>query len=59
MASHKIANKFPVNMLALDNGQPKQMGLIEILKAFIDFRFEVVTRRTKFLLNKSEIEPIF
>ena len=29
------------------------MGLIEILNAFINFRFEVVTRRTKFLLNKS------
>jgi DNA gyrase subunit A len=40
-------------MLALDKGQPKQMGLIEILNAFISFRFEVVTRRTKFLLNKA------
>ncbi len=49
----RLQTSFPVNMLALDNGQPKQMGLIEILKAFIDFRFEVVTRRTKFLLNKS------
>ena len=49
----RLQTSFPVNMLALDNGQPKQMGLIEILNAFIDFRFEVVTRRTKFLLNKS------
>ena len=49
----RLQTSFPVNMLALDNGQPKQMGLIEILRAFIDFRFEVVTRRTKFLLNKS------
>ena len=49
----RLQTSFPVNMLALDHGQPKQMGLIEILKAFIDFRFEVVTRRTKFLLNKA------
>ncbi len=49
----RLQTSFPVNMLALDHGQPKQMGLIEILKAFIDFRFEVITRRTKFLLNKA------
>ena len=49
----RLQTSFPVNMLALDGGQPKQLGLIEILKAFIDFRFEVVIRRTKFLLNKA------
>ena len=49
----RLQTSFPVNMLALDKGQPKQMGLIEILQAFISFRFEVVTRRTKFLLNKA------
>ena len=45
----RLQTSFPVNMLALDAGQPKQMGLIEILNAFIEFRFEVVTRRTKFM----------
>ena len=49
----RLQTSFSVNMLALDRGQPKQLGLIEILKAFIDFRFEVVIRRTKFLLNKA------
>ncbi|MDC0227825.1 DNA gyrase subunit A [Alphaproteobacteria bacterium] len=49
----RLQTSFPVNMLALDNGKPKQMGLIEILNAFIDFRFEVVIRRTKFLLDKA------
>ncbi len=49
----RLQTSFPVNMLALDRGQPKQLGLVEILKAFIDFRFEVVIRRTKFLLNKA------
>ena len=32
----RLQTSFPVNMLALDNGKPKQMGLIEILNAFID-----------------------
>ena len=49
----RLQTSFSVNMLALDQGQPKQLGLIEILKAFIDFRFEVVIRRTKFLLKKA------
>jgi len=49
----RLQTSFPVNMLALDHGKPKQMGLLEILNAFINFRFEVVTRRTKFLLNKA------
>mgnify|MGYP000294754812 CR=1 FL=1 len=53
MINTKLESLEPVNMLALDGGQPKQMGLIEILNAFIEFRFEVVTRRTKFMLNKS------
>ncbi|MDC0094094.1 DNA gyrase subunit A, partial [Alphaproteobacteria bacterium] len=34
----RLQTSFPVNMLALDHGKPKQMGLLEILKAFIDFR---------------------
>ena len=49
----RLQTSFPVNMLALDHGKPKQMGLLEILNAFIDFRFDVVVRRTKFLLNKA------
>ncbi len=40
-------------MVALHKGMPKQMNIKEILSAFIDFRKEVVTRRTRFLLNKA------
>ncbi len=44
---------FAVNMLALNAGRPQQMGLKEILEAFIFFREEVITRRTRFELRKA------
>jgi DNA gyrase subunit A len=44
---------FSVNMLALDNNMPKVMGIRYVLNAFIDFRKEVITRRTSYLLNKA------
>ncbi|MBK1667326.1 DNA gyrase subunit A [Rhodovibrio sodomensis] len=37
---------FPANMLALDHNQPRQMNLREILQAWIDFRRQVIRRRT-------------
>jgi DNA gyrase subunit A len=40
-------------MLALNYGQPKLMNLLEVIKIFVDFRFNVTTRRTNFLLNKA------
>lgn len=48
-----LQTSFGVNMLALDRGRPRQMNLKDILDAFIDFRKEVITRRTNFLLNKA------
>lgn len=47
-----LQTSFAVNMIALVHGQPRQLGLIEILKEFIDFRREVVTRRTVYLLRQ-------
>lgn len=44
---------FSVNMLALNYGQPKLMNLLEVISVFVDFRFNVTTRRTNFLLNKA------
>jgi DNA gyrase subunit A len=44
---------FGINMVALVNGQPKLLGLKEILQAFIIHRREVVTRRTIFELRKA------
>ncbi|MDO9333325.1 MAG: DNA gyrase subunit A [Dehalococcoidales bacterium] len=42
---------FAVNMLALVDGQPRVISLKEALQAFIDFRREVITRRSKFELK--------
>ncbi len=44
---------FGVNMLAINKGKPSLMNLKEILKAFIEFREEVVKNRTTYELNKS------
>jgi len=46
-----LQTSFGINALALDGGRPKLMSLKELLEAFIRFRAEVITRRTKFELN--------
>ena len=46
-----LQTSFGVNALALDGGRPKLMTLKELIEAFIRFRAEVITRRTKFELN--------
>jgi DNA gyrase subunit A len=48
-----LQQSFGVNMLALNDGRPVQMNLKELLAAFVAFREEVVTRRTKFDLTKA------
>jgi DNA gyrase subunit A len=45
---------FGVNMLAIVNGKPKTLNLKEILENFIEYRKEVIIRRTKFDLKKAE-----
>jgi DNA gyrase subunit A len=49
-----LQQNFSVNVVALINGKPRQLGLIEILKEFIEFRVEVVTRKAQFDLDKAE-----
>ena len=44
---------FPANMLAIRGGRPETLTLREFIQAFISFREEVITRRTKFELNKA------
>ncbi len=44
---------FGVIMLSIVNGQPRELGLIDTLKRFIDHRADVVRRRTDFLLRKA------
>jgi DNA gyrase subunit A len=48
-----LQTSFGANMLALNGGKPEQMNLKQILVAFIDFREEVITRRTAFELGKA------
>ena len=48
-----LQTTFNSNMLALNKGKPEQMNLKEMLSAFIDFREEVITKRTIFDLNKA------
>jgi len=49
----QLQTTFGINMVALDNGQPKLFNLKEMLKCFVDHRREVVTRRTIFELRKA------
>ncbi|ENN92433.1 DNA gyrase subunit A [Bartonella bovis] len=44
---------FGCNMVALNGGKPEQMTLLDILRAFVSFREEVVSRRTKYLLRRA------
>ncbi len=49
-----LQSSYPVNMLAIVHGQPKTMGLREVLEEFIAFRREVVTRRSRFELVEAQ-----
>jgi len=46
-----LQSSFGVNMLALNHGRPEQMGLKPLLEVFLQFREEVVVRRTRFELG--------
>jgi DNA gyrase subunit A len=49
----QLQASFGCNMIALNGGRPETLNLKDFLKAFLDFREEVVTRRTKHRLNKA------
>ena len=48
-----IQTTFNSNMLALNKGKPEQMNLKDILSSFLDFREEVISKRTQFDLEKA------
>ena len=48
-----LQTSFGMNMLAINNGRPMMMTLKEIIQAFIEFREEIIRRRTIYLLNKA------
>ncbi|MFL5225548.1 MAG: DNA gyrase subunit A [Microvirga sp.] len=48
-----LQTSFGANIVALNGGRPEVMNLKDLIRAFVDFREEVVSRRTKFLLGKA------
>jgi len=48
-----LQTSFGCNFVALHGGKPELTGLVPMLRAFVDFREEVVTRRTRFQLGKA------
>ncbi len=50
----QLQTSFGINMIALVNGEPKQLSLKDVLKNYCDFQCEVIVRRTKFDLKKAE-----
>ena len=49
-----MEDSFGINNVALVEGQPRTLGLKELLQVFVDFRIEVVRRRTAYRLGKRE-----
>ena len=48
-----LQTSFGANMVALNGGKPEQMNLLDMLRAFVSFRENVISRRTKYLLRKA------
>ena len=48
-----LQTSFGANMVALNGGKPEVMTLLDMLRAFVSFREEVISRRTKYLLKKA------
>ena len=51
-----LESSFSVNMLAIDHGKPRLLGLKDALACFIEHRREVVLRRTRYLLSEAELK---
>lgn len=49
-----LQSSFAINNVALVKGRPRTLSLKDILKVFVDFRHEVIIRRTKFDLDKAK-----
>ncbi|WP_448952381.1 DNA gyrase subunit A [Labrys neptuniae] len=48
-----LQTSFGANIVALNGGRPEVLNLKDMISAFVDFREEVISRRTKYLLNKA------
>lgn len=45
---------FNINMVAIANGKPRQLGLLEIISYYVEYQREVIVRRTRFDLNRAK-----
>ena len=50
----QMQTTYGINMLALDNGQPKVFNIKDMLSRYLDHQVEVITRRTQFDLDKAK-----
>lgn len=50
----RLQDSFNVNFLALEKGKPKIFGIFDVLRNYVEYRKEIITKRTKFELKKSE-----
>jgi DNA gyrase subunit A len=51
-----LESSFSVNMLAIDHGRPRTLGLKDAIACYIEHRREIILRRTRYLLNAAEVE---
>lgn len=49
----KLEDSFAINAVALVDGQPRTLGLVELLQVYLDHRLEVTTRRTRYQLGRA------
>ena len=49
-----LETSFAINNVALVKGQPRRMGIVELLQVYLDHRKEIITRRTQYRLRKAE-----
>src|SRR6185436_7416791 len=49
-----LQSSFGIIMLAIVGGQPKVLNILELVETFVEFRREIVRRRTEFELRKAE-----
>ena len=49
-----LQSTFGINMVAIADGKPKQLGLMEILKYYLNYQVSIIVRRTRFDLNNAK-----
>ncbi|MCL2598560.1 MAG: DNA topoisomerase 4 subunit A [Firmicutes bacterium] len=52
--STSLSNNFSINMVAIANGKPQQLGLLDIIRYYVAYQREVVLRRTRFELAEAK-----